>query len=265
MTDRRLLPDPDRITQRRAARVIKPLADLCRIPEGPRDRQLLWGESVTALGQEAGWTYIQAAKDGYCGYLPAGSLEEDGEDSAATHRVAAPATHAYQHASFKSPDRVALSFGSLLHVATTEGKFAVTDAGHVPLCHLAPVTQHETDPVAVAALFLGTPYLWGGNSCWGIDCSGLVQAALTACGIPCPGDSDQQATLGAPASGPFQRNDLLFWKGHVAMVSDAQTLIHANAHSMSVAFEGIAAALTRIEAGGDGPMTAHRRLAVSSG
>jgi len=114
----------------------------------------------------------------------------------------------------------------------------------------------------VAEGFLGTPYLWGGNSRAGVDCSGLVQLAYHACGLPCPADSDLQQSLGSelPKAAPLRRGDLLFWKGHVAMAVDAQTLIHANGHSMSVAYEGITACIARIldQTGGD--VTARRRL-----
>ncbi|MGB1209466.1 MAG: C40 family peptidase, partial [Paracoccaceae bacterium] len=147
----------------------------------------------------------------------------------------------------------------------TEGRFAQTSLGHIPTQHLAPLPHAFPDPAAVAELFLGTPYLWGGNSRWGIDCSGLVQAAFLACGIPCPGDSDQQqAALGPrlPPQTPKQRGDLLFWRGHVAWVVDAQTLLHANAHHMAVAHEPIETAILRIAAQGDGPMTAHIRPEV---
>jgi cell wall-associated NlpC family hydrolase len=150
-------------------------------------------------------------------------------------------------------------------VTGTEGCFAATPLGCVPLVHLAPLEVPEADPVVVSERFLGTPYLWGGNSAAGIDCSGLVQAACLACGIACPGDSDMQAALGVAAEGPPRRGDLLFWKGHVALVRDAETLIHANAHHMAVTVEGIEAATARIAAQGHGPVTAHRRLGMGQG
>jgi len=164
-----------------------------------------------------------------------------------------------------------LSFGARLRVARTEGawaKLAIQTQpdtawfreAWVPAAHLAPVDTLEPDPVAVAEKFLGTPYVWGGNTAFGIDCSGLVQAALLACGIECPGDADLQMALGEEATGAPRRGDLMFWKGHVALVVDADTLIHANAGHMAVACEGIEAATARIAAQGDGPVTAHRRL-----
>ena len=257
MTDPRLTPDPARITEETPAQVVTAVCDLCRSREGPRDRQLLFGETVTVLDSAEGWHYVQAAKDGYCGYIKSQML---GIPQKVTHRVSAPATHAYEKADIKSPDLISLSFGSLLRVTATAGDMAQTNAGFVPLKHLTPQDTPASDPVAIAAIFLGTPYLWGGNSRWGIDCSGLIQVSLRTCGISCPGDSDMQITLGHAAEGPCKRNDLLFWKGHVAIAIDGDTILHANAHSMSVAYESRADAITRIAAQGGGPVTAHRRL-----
>ncbi len=257
MSDPRTTPDPAQIKRRATAQMTAPVTDLCRQANGPRDRQLLYGDAITVFGDEDGWSYVQAEKDGYCGYVPSGC---HGVSTIPTHRVAAPATHAYAKPDLKSAERVSLSHGSRLTVSGESGSFAQTPLGFVPRVHLAPVTQVSDDPAQIAQLYLGTPYLWGGNSRWGIDCSGLVQAALLACGIPCPGDSDMQQALGGATNAPYQRNDLLFWKGHVALVTDADMLIHATAHAMAVTFEPIADAIARIDAQGDGPVTAHRRL-----
>lgn len=257
MSDPRQTPDPAQVRLSEAATVLVPVADLNRRPQGPRDRQLIFGEGVTILNRANGWCYVQAAKDGYCGYV---STAHVGAGPAPTHAISAPATHAYAEADFKSPDRMPLSFGSKIAVTEYADKFAKTSGGYIPTQHIRPLDIPAEDPAEIAALFLGSPYLWGGNSRWGIDCSGLVQAALIACGIACPGDSDQQHSLGAPASGDYQRNDLLFWKGHVALVVGSDTLIHANAGSMSTRYEGITATISRIQDAGDGPITAHRRL-----
>ncbi|MGJ8544083.1 MAG: C40 family peptidase [Sulfitobacter sp.] len=259
MSDPRLTPDPARITGKTARQIITPVADLCRSPDGPRDRQLLLGAAVTALDSGASWTYVQAQRDGYCGYVGSDCL---GAPMAPTHKVIAPASHAYQDANMKSPDQMRASFGARVSALGTSDKFIETAHGFFPKQHLAPVDETATDPAQIAALFLGTPYLWGGNSRDGIDCSGLVQAAFHACGFDCPGDSDmQEQSLGArfPQGTPPQRNDLLFWKGHVALVCDQDTLIHANAHAMAVSFEPIAATIARIIAAGGGPVTSHRR------
>ncbi len=257
MNDRRITPDPAFWGNGEPAKVVVPVADLCRAPDGPRDRQLIFGDPVMACADVAGWRYVQSDKDQYCGFVMSGNL---GTPTTCTHKVIASATHVYKRSDFKSPDLHSLSFGSQLCVTSQIGSFAQTTMGNVPLVHLAEVSTRKTDPSDVAALFLGTPYLWGGNSRWGIDCSGLVQTALLACDISCPGDSDQQQSLGQSANGTYKRNDLLFWKGHVALVVDADTLIHANAHSMSVTYEPILAAIKRIHDQGDGPVTAHRRL-----
>ncbi|MDM8167339.1 NlpC/P60 family protein [Roseovarius sp.] len=242
------------------ARVVVPVADLLRAPGGPRDRQFLLGEEVTVYEERDGWSFVEASRDGYTGYLPAAELSGV---QAPTHRVTARATHLYRMADFKTRELAALSHGAMLTVTGQEGRFAVTPLGYVPSMHLSPLEEVADDPVRVAGLFLGTPYLWGGNTSYGIDCSGLVQMACLACGIDCPGDSDmQEAELGhaLPEDAPLERGDLLFWETHVAWVVDRDTLLHANAFSMAVSYEPLEAAVHRIEAQGDGPVTSRRRL-----
>jgi len=239
--------------------VIRPVADLLRAPGGARDRQLLFGADVTMFEDRDGWAFVQAAHDGYVGYVASAAL---GTALAATHHVATPATHIYRDEDFKSPDIAHLSFGARVTVVHEARRFMQTPDGFIPKTHLWPLTKAFTDPAMVAQLHFGVPYLWGGNSVLGIDCSGLVQAALMACGRSCPGDSDlQRAAPGvelAPDAAP-QRGDLWFWRGHVGMVADAQTLIHANAHHMAVAYEPLTHAALRIEAQGDGAVLARRR------
>lgn len=264
MTDPRNTPDAALMDQETPAQIIVPVAELLRSPSGPRDRQLLYGDMVTVLHQGDGFSLLRAQKDGYCGWVADDAL---GPPVTATHQVTARATHAYARADFKSPDRLSLSFGSHLAALSETPTFIETVAGFVPRQHVHPVGAVATDPAAIAALFLGTPYLWGGNSYLGIDCSGLVQAACLACGIACPGDSDQQAeTLGTPLgeTATLRRNDLIFWKGHVAIVSDETTLIHANAGHMSTVYEPMSEALARIETQGDGPPLCRRRLPVNA-
>lgn len=260
MTDPRDTPDPNLVTRADPMQISCPLIDLRRQPDGKRERQLLLGDTVTVLHHDADWRLIRAEKDGFHGYVPARAL---GAPQSATHRMSARATHAYEHPDLKSPDLASLSFGSRVTALSDTASFIETNVGFIPRQHLSSIDHLDTDPVAVAELFLGTPYLWGGNSGKGIDCSGLVQAACLACGIPCPGDSDQQCDrLGTllPPESPYQRNDLLFWKGHVALVTDPQTMLHANAGDMAVAREGIEAGIARILDQGDGPVIAHKRL-----
>lgn len=243
-----------------ARQIALPVVDLLDTPGGSRARQLLLGEGVTVFEDRDGWNFVQADKDGYVGYVPGDAL---GPRRAATHWVSAPATHVYEAPDIRSRNLMALGFGARITVLSDNAAFVQTPHGFVPRVRLLPLGQFFSDPVKVAASLLGTPYLWGGNSCWGIDCSGLVQAALLACNQACPGDSDQQQqALGrdVPAGSTAQRGDLLFWPGHVALVADENTLLHANAFHMAVALEPLKPALARIAAQGDGDVTAHKRL-----
>lgn len=245
----------------------RPVADLCAAPDGPRDRQLVFGEMFHCLDHRDGWAFGCAGRDGYVGWMHGTALVPARVDP--THMVTAPRSYAREAPGLKARgDVTPLSFGSRVTVLDIADGWAAVDRGdlarwYIPRVHLGPLAAPAGDPVDVAGRFIGTPYLWGGNSSFGIDCSGLVQTACLACGIPCPGDSDQQkATLGVALSddADMQRGDLVFWTGHVAMVHDRDTLIHANAYHMAVAYEPIAETIARIEHQGDGPVTSRRRI-----
>nr|WP_321249946.1 C40 family peptidase [uncultured Ruegeria sp.] len=241
-------------------RVIEPVVDLLRQPDGPRDRQLLFGDTVEVRENREGWSRVTSDKDGYQGWVATDRL---GPEASPTHWITAPSTHTYVWADIKSADRASLSFGSKVQALSKQNGFLETELGFIPSTHATTISDTVNDPVAVAELFLGTPYLWGGNSRFGLDCSGLVQAGLLACGIACPGDSgDQERALGhlVPQDAPAKRGDLLFWKGHVAWVSGNNMLLHANAHDMAVVYEPMDRAIARIREQGDGPVTSHKRL-----
>lgn len=243
------------------ARVIAPVSDLAREPGGLRDRQLLCGARVLVLERVEGHAFVQAERDGYVGYVPEAEL---GPDTVPTHWVVAPATHLYPAPDLKRRELAMLPFCAELRVVREVGTYSETDAGlFVPSKHLMRFGQRAGDPAAVAETFLGSPYLWGGNTRDGIDCSGLVQISCWACGIPCPGDSDHQAKKLGRALAPeesLRRGDLVFWQGHVAIAVDEDTLVHANAHAMAVSYEGYKEAISRILAAGEGPVTVRRRL-----
>ena len=238
--------------------VIEPIAALRRTPshEAWLDTQALLGESVMVYEtSEEGWAWGQLETDGYVGWLSANALGAPG--AALTHKVAVPRTLAFPGPDIKLPPVTALPMGARLAIARQEPqkdeRFAVTAEGwHVPVMHLAPIKARQADFVAVAEQFLGAPYLWGGKTSLGIDCSGLVQVALQAAGHVSPRDSDmQELALGTVSSlSQLRRGDLVFWKGHVAIARDSETLIHANAHHMMVAIEPVADAVARIKAAG---------------
>ena len=223
--------------------------------------EALAGERVTIYEtDEEGWAWGQLGSDNYVGWLPAAALLAP--RGPPTHKVAALRTLAFPGPSIKLPPMDALPLGATVAVVREQDSFAVTDAGfYLPKQHLAPIGAAESDFVAVAERFVGTPYLWGGKTSLGIDCSGLVQVALAACGIPCPRDSDmQESALGKSASlAGLQSGDLIFWKGHVAIARGRNSMIHANAFHMAVAIEPVAEALARIGSAGS-QVTSVRRL-----
>jgi cell wall-associated NlpC family hydrolase len=243
-------------------RVVAASAPLRRGPaaDAPLETEALHGEAAMVYDEADGWSWLQLARDGYVGYLPSAALAPWIEP---THRVATLRTHAYPGPSIKRPPVQAISLGARLRIERGEGDFAIAADGlHYFARHLAPVADFEPDFVAVAERFLETPYLWGGRTSEGIDCSGLIQTALTAAGAAAPRDSDMQAGLGAPASpdAALRRGDLVFWKGHVGVMRDADALLHANGWHMKVVSEPLREAQARITAGGGGPITSIRRL-----
>jgi cell wall-associated NlpC family hydrolase len=226
--------------------------------------QALKGERVTIYDRnDEGFAWGQLNGDGYVGWIPDAALAKP--VAAPTHKIAALRTFAFPGPSIKLPPVETLSIGARITVVREDGPFAVTSEGcYLPGGHVVGVDAMENDFVGVAERFVGTPYLWGGKSSLGVDCSGLVQISLTAAGTGCPRDSDmQQDGLGwelSPAEMKhLKRGDLIFWKGHVAIVRDASTIVHANAHHMATVIENTHDAIARIKAAGS-EVAAMKRL-----
>jgi cell wall-associated NlpC family hydrolase len=217
--------------------------------------QALHGELVAVYDERDGLAWGQLARDGYVGYLPADALSR--KVATPTHRVAVPGTCLYAAADAKALTRLHLGLNAVVRVAEMGASFArLSDDGFVPARHLAEIGTFAPDFVAVAERFVGTPYVWGGKTRLGLDCSGLVQTAMHAAGLEAPRDSDMQMVeLGNPVEarsdlGGLQRGDLVFWKGHVGILTDGVTLLHANAHCMAVTAEPLRGAVDRIARSG---------------
>lgn len=218
------------------------------------DTELLFGERFTVYDEKHGWAWGQAATDSYVGYVPSSALLPEG--ASPTHRVTALASHLYSAPDVRAPALAALSVGARLHVTGSAERFAVVEipggSAFVPQKHVSSLHDWADDFVAVAERFLGAPYLWGGRTPGGLDCSALVQLSLAETGCAIPRDSDQQqqigTRLGPAALGQLRRGDLVFWNNHVAIALDHGRLIHANGTAMAVSIEDVDAVVARIAA-----------------
>ena len=233
-------------------------------PDAELATEALKGERAMIYDRNGeGWAWGQLNSDGYVGWLPDRALAKPG--ARPTHRITALRTFAFPGPSIKLPPVEALVMGSMITVIREEGSFAVTHEGwYLPRQHVGLIDSRVPDFVAVAEQFAGTPYLWGGKSSFGVDCSGLVQVSLNAAGTGCPRDSDMQQeglgrALDQSEAKKLKRGDLIFWKGHVAIVRDANSVVHANAHHMATAVEATRDAIARIKAAGS-EITSIKRL-----
>ena len=237
-------------------RVVGPKAPVRRSPShaAALDTEALHGERVTIYETtEEGWCWGQLDLDGYVGWMPGSALADEGP--AATHRVSALRTFVFPAPDIKRPPLVPLCLGCKVFVVRMKDAFAISESGgFIYAPHLVPIGEREPDFVDVAQRFLGTPYLWGGRTSVGIDCSGLVQVALQSAGHDCPRDSDMQASYGDAVPledlAAWRRGDLVCWKGHIGIVSAPGRLLHANAFHMAVADEPLTEALGRIRESG---------------
>ncbi len=264
--------DAERFTAGEQMQIAASVAPLLQSPDGDMDRELLLGRNFLALDAEnaAPWVYGIADRDGYCGWVHGSNLVGA---RATTHAVSVRESYFKATADLKTTGQthpvflgsevcVTGALGDWSQIALDQAAAERPETFYLPSRHLRPASQPAKDPVEVARLFLGTPYLWGGNSGRGIDCSGLVQVAYHACGLACPGDSDQQAAMpgqqldDATELGP---GDLIFWNGHVAISTGLGTLIHTNAHHMNTVEEPISKVIQRIAASDTGPVTSRLR------
>jgi cell wall-associated NlpC family hydrolase len=258
--------EADTYASGREMRVAVPAAPMTDTRDGyaSMTTQLLFGESFTAYEIEAGWAWGQSALDGYVGYVSEADLMPE-PDNVPTHRVSAMQALIYPEPDMKSRPMGAVPFGSKMTVRDMDGNFAALDpGGFAPIQALKPAQEKEPLWVATAERFLGVPYLWGGRSSAGLDCSGLIQIALQAAGMFCPRDSDQQqAALGREvSSSSMKRGDIVFWKRHVGIMISPTRLLHANAHHMEVASESFEGAAARIGKSEFGEVLAVKRITV---
>ncbi|MEM8793258.1 MAG: C40 family peptidase [Pseudomonadota bacterium] len=247
--------DPQRMIVTASSAPLRPAPDAALA----LDTELLHGEPFDVYDEADGWVWGQSVLDGYVGYLPADTI---GSGPASTHRIVTLTAQIYAEPTLKKPPMGQYGFAARVAVAEERGGYARLAEGWVAQDHLRPLGERVADWVSVAETFLGVPYVWGGRSAAGLDCSALVQLALQAGGIDCPRDTDMQFAIGTtiPADAPLKRGDLIFWKGHVGIMLDAERMIHATAFTMQVRVEPLEAAARRIEAKEFGMVQRRARL-----
>ena len=237
-----------------------PFVDLLGAPDGERTRQLIYGSKIKYFDETDGWAFIQNTYDNYVGYVPRETINLDTNK---THIVSAPLSHVFSEPNIKARNIAILPLGSKVSGKIVENGFLETELGWIPNPQLKLKTELPIDPIEIAKLFLNAPYLWGGNTALGIDCSGLVQVSMLLCGLSCPGDSDQQLSkLGQNIDVDTiqEKGDILFWKGHVALALNANQVLHANAYHMSTVIEELSDVTFRIKKQEGNDIIARKRL-----